>query len=74
MSAEAADDALGRLTKTSKGVELFERKALLLQSQLSKMETARRAAVSDLDGGYKEVKALKALVRMLCVEPNSVRH
>lgn len=52
---------------------MLEGEALLLKSQLTKVEKAREVAVSNSDGRVRKVRALEARVRLLCDEPNLLK-
>lgn len=64
-SAKANDDAFMWLFDRLEGMRLLEREALVLKSPLSTVEKARGAAVLDLNSRSREVRALRAHVRML---------
>lgn len=67
-SAETADDALRRLADSSRLVELLEKEAQGMKSQLRKTVMARDLAVAKQSNRHREVKALEAPELMLGVE------
>lgn len=72
-SEKGTDDALRQSGNIPKRVGLQERKALVLKAQLSKIETARNAAVFGFEGWSREIRALEARVRTLCNEADLLK-